>query len=108
MNNLSKKNIIILTLSIVLGGIIFDQIIKIIFENAHLNGKLPFYLFSDVGFMWVENAGGAWSVFAGKTIFLFLVTLVGVPLFVALLIISRKKEYLGCYWIFLRYFRYYR
>lgn len=93
MNKWSTRKLLIVIFSIIFVGIALDQLTKAYFENV--KDTLPIYLFSDVGFIWTENIGGAWSVFSGKPVFFFVVTLIGLPLFAILLYFSRKKSPVG-------------
>jgi len=93
MNKWSTKKLLIVVFSIIIGGIILDQVSKIYFES--IKSALPIYFFADVGFVWTENFGGAWSVLSGKTVFFFIITVIGLPLFGILLYFSRKKSVIG-------------
>jgi signal peptidase II len=98
MNKWKKSTLIIVTLSIIVIGVAADLLLKAFFEGLEGEGALPYYLFGTVGFVWRENAGGAWSIlegFGGKNILFFILTLLGVPLFLALLVIGRKKSVVG-------------
>lgn len=98
MNKWKKSTLIIVVLSVIVIGVAADLLLKAFFEGLENNGRLPHYLFGTVGFVWRENAGGAWSIFenfGGKNVLFFILTLLGVPLFLALLVIGRKKSVIG-------------
>ncbi|MEG1527564.1 MAG: signal peptidase II [Clostridia bacterium] len=98
MNKLSKTRLIILTISIIVVGILIDQITKYIFHSLYLKGSLPIYFFGKVGFTFVENFGGAWSIFSNwehKNIIFFILTILGIPFFAVMLYLARKKSLIG-------------
>lgn len=95
MNNLTKKQRITLTLAILGFGILIDQFTKFLFQALNAMDKLPMYIFSDVGFVYIENAGGAWGMLSGQNVVFFIITVVGIPLFFLLLYIARMRSLIG-------------
>lgn len=93
MNNWSGKKLVTVVLSIIVLGLVLDQVTKFYFES--IKSGLPIYLFGDVGFVWRENYGGAWSILSGKSVTFFIITLLGLPLFGFLLYLARKKSVVG-------------
>lgn len=103
MNSWGTKKFIIISVSVIVLGIVIDQILKVIFENMYDNGILGgsgsgLYLFGNVGLEYVENPGAAFSFLANfekKNVVFFLLTILGIPAFVALLWVFRKKHLIG-------------
>ncbi len=98
MNKWKKSTLIIVVLAIIIAGVAADLLSKALMESLKTQGKLPHYFFGTVGFVWRENAGGAWSIFesfSGKNVLFFIITLLGIPLFLGLLFIGRKKSVIG-------------
>lgn len=99
MNKWKTGTLIIVVLIVIIAGVALDQLLKAHFEN--LSGgdtNWTMYFFGTVGFEWTENPGAAWSIFGDfehKNILFFALTLLGVPLFLVLLFIGRKKSVVG-------------
>ncbi|MDD3831910.1 MAG: signal peptidase II [Clostridia bacterium] len=100
MNKLSKKTTIIIICLIIAVGIVLDQLTKMFFENLFIQGKLPMYLFADVGFEYRLNYGGAWSIMAelnNRNIIFFVLNLLALPIFIVLMYMGRNKSLFGIF-----------
>ncbi len=89
-----KKNIV-LSIAILVGSVVLDQITKVWAVRELADHSIPLF-FSWLSFRLTINYGGAFSMQSGNNVMFFIVTIVGLPLFVWWLISSLKKSALAC------------
>lgn len=98
--NVSKKNrILFVILAATAAAIIaLDQITKVLAVNAKDAGALPITLIKGVlSVSYVENLGGAFGSLAGSHILFFVLTILALPAFCALIFFRRNSGNAGCF-----------
>ena len=87
---------LIIFCSIIVVAVIVDQITKIIFHNIFETRTKPIRIIGDwLVLTFTTNPGGMGGLLAGKHTLFFIVTIVGLPLFVFLTFWTKKDTYLG-------------
>ncbi|MDD4291592.1 MAG: signal peptidase II [Clostridia bacterium] len=95
---MKKKDIIFYVIigAVIALSIVADQVTKTFFANLlGANGEIR-VLGDFVKFDYVKNYGASFGMFSGNNLLFFIMTVVGIPVFLLLIYISRKEKLIGC------------
>ncbi|MCM1043237.1 MAG: signal peptidase II [Corallococcus sp.] len=82
-------------ISVIIVSVIIDQVTKVIMGNVLSDGKVINIIGNWLVFQWTLNPGAAFGGFKGASIWFFITTLIGLPLFAYLLWRARTRSVLG-------------
>lgn len=87
--NYTKKSVrnLFICIAIIVVGIVFDQLTKMIFQHLDESGRLPVTLIHGIlSINFALNTGAAWGSFAGNSVMFFVLTIIALPMFVFIMV----------------------
>lgn len=92
---LSKKKYILIFSIIIVVSVVLDQLTKIFLEDILADSVTINVLGDWLVFRWTINQGSAFGQLNGQSILFFIVTILGLPLFVYMLLRARNRSIWG-------------